>query len=43
MPLPPALLARLAKRGIVKHSDHGKMFIYMIIKLTHVRFSPTAM
>jgi len=25
MPLPPALLARLAKRGIVKHSDQGKI------------------
>lgn len=34
MPLPPALLARLAKRGIVKHSDHGKMFIYMILTNT---------
>ncbi|KAG9335290.1 hypothetical protein JZ751_005394 [Albula glossodonta] len=22
MPLPPALLARLAKRGILKHTDH---------------------
>lgn len=33
MPLPPALLARLAKRGIVKQSDQGKIFTCII--LTH--------